>query len=75
MTHQINVITLEEYANIVGYKGDIPKTLEQIQEYAEDALDLTIWDYPLDELEYCIQEDRSVVIVKTDLGMRLCEIN
>jgi hypothetical protein len=75
MTHQINVITLEEYANIVGYKGDIPKTLEQIQEYAEDALDLTIWDYPLDELEYCIEEDRSVVIVKTDLGMRLCEIN
>ena len=75
MTNQINVITLEEYANIVGYKGDIPKTLEQIQEYAEDALDLTIWDYPLDELEYCIEEDRSVVLVKTDLGMRLCEIN
>ena len=75
MTNKINVITLEEYANIVGYKGDIPKTLEQIQEYAEDALDWTIWDYPLDELEYCIEEDRSVVIVKTDLGMRLCEIN
>jgi hypothetical protein len=75
MTHQINVITLEEYANIVGYKGDIPKTLEKIQEYAEDALDLTIWDYPLDELEYCIEEERSVVLVKTDFGLRLCEIN
>jgi hypothetical protein len=75
MTHKINVITLEEYANIVGYKGDIPKTLEQIQEYAEDNLYWTIWDYPLDELEYCIEEDRSVVLVKTDFGLRLCEIN
>ena len=67
-------ITLQDYAKIVGYKGSYPTTLEQIQDFAENELDCTLWDYPLEEEEYCKEEDRKVVLVETDFGLRLCEI-
>ncbi len=67
-------ISLQDYAKKVGYKGKYPTTLEQVQEYAEDFLDCTLWDYPLEELEYCKEEDKNVILVETDFGLRLCEI-
>ena len=33
-----------------------------------------LWDYPLEEADYCKEEDRKVVLVNTDFGLRLCEI-
>ena len=70
----MKTISLQDYAKIVGYKGSYSTTLEQIQEFAEDELDWTIWDYPLEEADYCKEEDRKVVLVNTDFGLRLCEI-
>lgn len=70
----MEAISLQEYARVVGYQGETPTTLEQIQEYVEEYLDCTLWDYPLEELQYCQEEDREVVLVETDFGLRLCEI-
>jgi hypothetical protein len=67
-------ISLQDYARAVGYKGKYPTTLKQVQEYAEDFLDWNIWDYPLEELEYCKENELNVILVETDLGLRLCEI-
>ncbi len=67
-------ITLQDYAKIVGYKGSYPTTLEQIQDFVENELECTLWDYPLEELEYCKEEDRKVALVETDFGLRLCEV-
>ena len=69
----MKTISVQDYANLIGYKGQNP-TLEKIQEFAEDELDWTIWDYPLEEADYCKEEDRKVVLVNTDFGLRLCEI-
>jgi hypothetical protein len=70
--NKIIALTLAEYAKLVGYNG-VPTTLEQIQDYLEE-IECDLWDYPLAELEYCIREDRSVVLVNTEFGLRLCEI-
>ena len=69
----MKTISIQDYANLIGYKGQ-NLTLEKIQEFAEDELDWTIWDYPLEEADYCKEEDRKVVLVNTDFGLRLCEI-
>ena len=69
----MKTIPIQDYANLIGYKGQ-NLTLEKIQEFAEDELDWTIWDYPLEEADYCKEEDRKVVLVNTDFGLRLCEI-
>ena len=69
-------LSLKEYADLVGFDKDIePTTLEQIQEYVEEVHEVSLWDYPLDELEYCQEEDINVVLVETDFGLRLCEFN
>lgn len=70
----MKAITLQEYAKIVGYKGETPTTLEQVQDYLEEHHDCTLWDYPLEEADYCKEEDKNVVLVETDFGLRLCEI-
>ena len=70
----MKTISLQDYAKIVGYKGSYPTTLEQIQDYVEEHHDCTLWDYPLEEADYCKEEDRKVVLVNTDFGLRLCEI-
>jgi hypothetical protein len=67
-------ISLQDYAKKVGYKGKYPTTLQEIQDYVEDYHDCTLWDYPLEELEYCKEEDKNVILVETDFGLRLCEI-
>ena len=67
-------ISLQDYAKKVGYKGKYPTTLQKIQDYVEDYHDCTLWDYPLEELEYCQEEDKNVILVETDFGLRLCEI-
>ena len=69
----MKTISIQDYANLIGYKGQ-NLTLEKIQEFAEDELDWTIWDYPLEEADYCKEEDIKVVLVNTDFGLRLCEI-
>ena len=70
----MKTISLQDYAKIVGYKGSYPTTLEQIQDFVENELDCMLWDYPLEEADYCKEEDRKVVLVNTDFGLRLCEI-
>lgn len=71
------IISVQEYANLIGYTEKNP-TLEAIQEYAQDELDWTIWDYPLEEYDYVIREvfegeAGNVVLVNTELGIRVCE--
>ena len=70
----MKTISLQDYAKIVGYKGSYPTTLEQIQDFVENELDCMLWDYPLEEADYCKEEDRKVVLVNTDFGLRFCEI-
>ena len=69
-------ITLKEYADLVGVDKNIePKTLQEIQDYVEEHHEVTLWDYPLDELDYCKEEDMNVILVETDFGLRFCEIS
>lgn len=67
------IISLEQYSEMVGCKENF-KTLQEIQDYVEEVHDVTLWDYPLEEENYCKEEDRNVVLVETDFGLRLCEI-
>jgi hypothetical protein len=69
------MVTLKQYADMVGFDKNIePKTLQEIQNYVEDVHEVTLWDYSLEEADYCIEEDRNVILVQTDFGLRLCEI-
>lgn len=73
----MKTISIQDYANLIGYKGKKP-TLEKIQEFAEDELDWTIWDYPLEEYEYALNEVHEgkieeLVMVDTEIGIRVCE--
>jgi hypothetical protein len=67
-------ISLQDYAKKLGFNENQYFTLQEIQEHCEEHLDWTIWDYPLEELEYCQEEDKNVILVETDFGLRLCEI-
>ena len=75
----MKTISLQDYAKIVGYKGSYPTTLEQIQDFVENELDCMLWDYPLEEYKYALNEvhegkAEELVIVETDFGIRVCEI-
>lgn len=63
------ILTLKEYSDLIGYDMEA-KTLEEIQDFAEVQLDVTLWDYPLEEKE---DINSKVVLVQTDFGLRLCE--
>jgi hypothetical protein len=72
------VLTIQEYADKIGYLGLNP-TLEAIQRYAENELDFTIWDYPLSEYSYVMEEVKDferdeVEIVEFGGHFRVCEI-
>ena len=73
----MKTISIQGYANLIGYKGQNP-TLEKIQEFAEDDLDLSLWDYPLEELQDILNDieetKKKFVFVDTDFGVRVCEI-
>lgn len=76
-TENLPVISIEDYAKLIGYKGENP-TLEEIQEYAQDECDWTIFDYPIDEYDYVVKEvfegeAGNVVLVETEIGIRVCE--
>lgn len=68
----METITLEQYAKVVGSPPF--KTLQEVQDFVEENHECTLWDYPLEEKEYCEEENRNVVLVETDFGLRLCEI-
>lgn len=79
LKYQQEVISLEEYAKRLGIEDNIPTTLQEIQEYMEEHLDWTIWDYPLEEYDYALNEVHNgdkdeLVLVQTDFGVRVCEI-
>jgi hypothetical protein len=45
----------------------------------EEHLDWTLWDYPIEEYEYALNEVHNgdkdeLVLVETDFGLRICEI-
>ena len=70
----MKVYKLKQYANKVGYphyKQGIT-TLQDIQDYFEEFDSL--WDYPLEELDHVIENKINCIIVKTDIGLRLCEV-
>lgn len=63
----MKVHTLEEYAELLEYPKNA--TLKRIQE-GED-----VSDYPLEELQYCIDENKNVVVVQVaENEYRLCEV-
>ena len=75
----LETISLQEYAKRVGYNETENLTLEDIQEFAEEILDWTIWDYPIEELDYVVNEVHEgntdeLVYVETDFGLRICEL-
>jgi hypothetical protein len=73
----MKTISIQEYANLIGYKGENP-TLEEIQDFAENERDSSIWDYPLEELQDILNDieetKKKFVFVDTDFGVRICEI-
>ena len=66
------ILTLEEYAKKVGVVGN---TIEEIQENAQEHLDVTLWDYPLEEYAYVLEEvNESIEIVEVSPNeFRVCE--
>ena len=76
----LETISLEEYAKRVGFEDfNEETTLEDIQEFAEEELDWSIWDYPIDELEHVLNEVHEgsieeLVYVETEFGLRICEL-
>lgn len=75
MATTLKTLTLEQYANKVGYKGfSNDTTLFDIQEFCQEELDLTLWDYPIEELDYVLNEVKSeFVYVIVDGFIRICE--
>ncbi len=76
-TENLPVISIEDYAKLIGYKGENP-TLEEIQDYAQNECDWTIWDYPIEEYDYVVKEvfdgeAGNVILVETEIGIRVCE--
>lgn len=74
----MEAISLSDYAKKVGYDKE-PKTLLEIQEFAQNELDWTIWDYPIEEYHYALNEVHGgngdeLVLVQTENGLRYCEI-
>jgi hypothetical protein len=70
----MEIITLNEYASKVNCNL-VDATLQDIQQYVEDNFDLTLWDYPIEELDYVINEvNESVCLVKVGDEVRVCEI-
>ena len=77
-TKELETISLQEYAKRIGYNTE-NITLKNIQEFAQEDLDWTIWDYPIEELDYVINEvhegnTNELVYVETDFGLRICEL-
>lgn len=69
----MKIYSLKKYANKVGYPHYRKETtLKEIQDYFEEFDSL--WDYPLIELEHILENSINVVIVNTDIGIRLCEV-
>jgi len=71
----MKVYSLKKYAKKVGYPNYKKETtLENIQNSFEGVFS-TLQNYPLEELEYCIKENKRVIIVKLSKdNYRLCEV-
>lgn len=74
----MKTISIQDYANLIGYKGD-DATLEEIQEFAENVLDITLWDYSLEKLQNILDEieetrKKFVFVYTEQYGTRICEI-
>jgi hypothetical protein len=72
-TTENNPLSLQQYADLIGFEGGKDPSLEQIQEYAEDYQENTFWDYPLNELKYLIEDNRKFLFVQCEDEIRLCE--
>ena len=75
----LETISLQEYAKRIGYTEIKNLSLEDIQEFSEEILDCTIWDYPIEELDYVVNEvhegnKNELVYVVTNFGLRICEL-
>ena len=76
----LETISLEEYAKRIGFEDfNEETTLEDIQEFAEEILEVTLWDYPTEELDYVINDVKEgsieeLVYVETEFGLRICEL-
>lgn len=73
----MKTFSIQQYAEMIGFKGENP-TLECIQEFAEECLNETLWDYPIEELQDILDEieetKKKFVFVNTEIGLRICEI-
>jgi hypothetical protein len=50
-------------------------TVVEVQNYASEHFGVTLFDYPVEELEYVITEvNESLCLVQTEYGLRICEI-
>jgi hypothetical protein len=71
----MKILSINEYAKKVKCILSNP-TLEEIQDFVEENYDISIWDYPIDELEYVLNEvNTNVCFVKVDDEIRICELN
>jgi hypothetical protein len=75
----LETISLQEYAKRIGYNETKNLTLEDIQEFSEEILDRSIWDYPIEELDHVLNEVHDgcadeLVYVETEFGLRICEL-
>lgn len=60
------LITLKTYKERLGYRQD--RDISNIQEIE------CLWDYPLNELDYCKDNNINVVFVQLESEVRLFEI-
>ena len=54
---------------------NLPKPIDELTLSELENMELPQWNYPLDEIEYCIENNINVVLVQfTDGEVRFCEV-
>lgn len=71
-------LTLNDYAKLIGYPNKVKESnfdaLQDIQDFANDEFDVSLWDYPLSELDYVNENEIVFAYVLIGDEVRLCEI-
>lgn len=74
----MKTISINDYGKLIGFdfeENENP-TLQQVQDFAENELDETIWDYPLEEWDYLLENpnENGYVFVNNGTNIRICEL-
>lgn len=68
-------MSLRNYLKVVGIKYKKVNNVSELSDYLNDETDGNLWAYSIKEIEYCLEENINVVIVKWNDNIALCELS